>query len=246
MTSTKRYELAVIVPTRNENKYVGEMLRAVEKQVSSKFVSYVIVVTDGGSTDGTKEIVKTTAEHNKHILLISHEVHTLRGYDARDAIRKVDAKLYFYVDVDLAPSINCFRDMLSAQKKGCDVVLGSRYIASSSLERPPLRLFVSKSYNKLLNLFFSESITDHQCGFRLFNRRAADIIRRESREEHWMWDTEVVLLALRSKLRVCEIPIPWRERRSKRTPLRRLIGDIWLHGTGILRLFSRFSLGKDS
>jgi hypothetical protein len=179
-------------------------------------------------------------------MFIGHKVHTLRGYDARDAIRKVDARLYFYVDVDLAPSIGHFKDLLVAQKKGYNAVLGSRYVGSSALERPPLRLFVSKAYNRLLNLFFRESITDHQCGFRLFDERAAEIIRTESREAHWMWDTEVILLALRGGLSVCEVPIPWRERRSKRTPLRRLVGDIWLHGTGILRLFVRFSLGIGS
>ncbi len=236
----------MILPTHNEERYVGEMLRLIGGQVSKRFSSYAIVVTDGASVDGTRRIVETEAKRDSHIRLIEHHVRKRRGYDARDAMGKVDASLYFYVDADLPSSVKYFGRLLAAQRKGCDVVLGSRYIGSSSLHRPPLRLFVSRSYNRLLNVFFNERITDHQCGFRLFNERAAKLIRSESREEHWMWDTEVILLALREGLSVCEVPIGWREIKSSRTPLRRLADDIWLHGTGILRLFARFRLGRDS
>lgn len=239
MARTRALEIAVIIPTKNEERYVGEMLKRVEAQVSRRFGSYAIVISDGASSDGTRMIVENAAKSNRHIMFIGHRVQKARGHDVRDAVSKVRANLYFYVDVDLAPSVKHFPDLLAAQRHDCDLVLGSRYM-SESPERPPLRLFVSKAYNRVLNLLFRESVSDHQCGFRLFNARMAELVRKESMEEHWMWDTEVVLLALRHKMRVCEVPIKWREPRSRRTPLRRLVGDIYLHGRGILRLLIRF------
>ncbi|HXZ89877.1 MAG TPA: hypothetical protein VEG61_02340, partial [Candidatus Dormibacteraeota bacterium] len=36
-----------------------------------------------------------------------------------------------------------------------------------------------------------------------------------------------------------EIPIVWTEKKGSRTPLRRLLRDMWLHGSGLLVLLCR-------
>lgn len=45
--------LSVIIPTLNEEKYLPRLLASLKKQ---KFVDYEIIVSDGGSSDNTKQI----------------------------------------------------------------------------------------------------------------------------------------------------------------------------------------------
>ena len=85
---------------------------------------------------------------------------------------------------------------------------------------------------------------DHQCGFKLFSRKAFLAIEDLAQENHWMWDVETILITQHSGMRVREVPIAYVERRSNRTPVKRLLKDITIHGPGILRLYYRFRLAS--
>ena len=61
----------------------------------------------------------------------------------------------------------------------------------------------------------------------------------EAKSDSWFWDTEVVVLAKRLGFRILEIPVYWSERKGNRTPVSRLLKDVWLHGTGLLKLLWR-------
>ena len=136
------------------------------------------------------------------------------------------------------------RDLVRKQKSGYDVVLASRYSAGSKLRRPPLRKAFSQAYNMMINLIFGDSVTDHQCGFKLFSRKAFDEMYKDSREDHWAWDTETILLAYYKKMKMCEVPIEWSERRNRRTGIMRLFKDIYIFIPGITRLFYRFRIRR--
>ena len=51
--------------------------------------------------------------------------------------------------------------------------------------------------------------------------------------------TQIIVIAQKKGFRVAEVPVFWIEMKGPRTPIRRLLKDIWLHGTGILRLVWR-------
>ena len=61
----------------------------------------------------------------------------------------------------------------------------------------------------------------------------------EARSDSWFWDTEVIVIAKRMGFKIKEIPIDWEEKKGSRTPLKRLLRDVWLHGTGLLTLTYR-------
>ena len=155
------------------------------------------------------------------------------------------AKTYCYVDADLLPSMHHMKELLKRYDKGYDVVLASRYKNGSLLKRPPLRKAVSLAYNKMINILFDESIRDHQCGFKLFSARAFRLIYRNSEENHWVWDTEAILLAHYNGMRICEVPVIWEERRSKSTSVVRLLKDIGIFIPGMARLFYRFRIRRE-
>jgi hypothetical protein len=95
---------------------------------------------------------------------------------------------------------------------------------------------VSKAYNWFLREAFSDGVQDHQCGLKMFSKRAIQQILPQSRENSWFWDTEVIVLAKKLGLKVVEVPVDWVEEKYTHTPFKRLLSDVWVHGTGIIRL----------
>jgi glycosyltransferase involved in cell wall biosynthesis len=238
-------DFVMVIPTLNEQKYVGEIVESADVLLASLFNNYRIVVVDDSSKDATTSIVKGLIKSHKSLRLIEGRSSRNRGLDVRYAMSKYESRLYFFTDADLKPSLLYIPKMIKAYKNGCDVVTGSRYADETLVSRPPLRKAVSKCYNFILNVLFDESIKDHQCGFKLFSRKAFKIINKKSVEKHWLWDVETLLIAYYNNMQICEVPIRMIERRSKRTPIKRLISDITIHGPGILRLFYRYRILKE-
>jgi hypothetical protein len=176
-------------------------------------------------------------------VIIRHSPSKLgRGRAVKEAWGNIDADIYAYLDADLATPLS-YLDILLDKcnnnddgNNGFDVVTGSRYIEHSEVKRPFLRNIVSKSYNYLINLLFGTSVKDHQCGFKAVTKNACIIICQKSRFDDWFWDTEIFVIARRNGLSVCEFPIKWQEKRATKTPVKRLLKDISIHGLGIIKL----------
>lgn len=238
-------DFLLVIPTLNEEKYMKEMLDKATKVLGLLFKNYLIVVVDASSTDRTELVVKQAIKANPRLQFIKRKKRGQRGSDVMYGMSRYDAKLYCYVDVDLAPSLVHLKNLIALNKEGYDVVLGSRYIDSGLLHRPPLRLAVSKAYNLMINILFGDKVRDHQIGFRIFDRKAFSLIRRSYREAHWAWDTEVILLAHYNHLKICEVPVRWIERRSERTGIRRLLRDVGIFIPSMARMFYRFRIAGE-
>lgn len=66
----KRYEITVVVPVYNVEKYLGECLNSI---VAQKFESYEVLMIDDGSTDSSGEIAEQYAEQYEHFTVIHQE-----------------------------------------------------------------------------------------------------------------------------------------------------------------------------
>jgi dolichyl-phosphate beta-glucosyltransferase len=67
------------------------------------------------------------------------------------------------------------------------------------------------SFHTILYILGIRSIKDTQCGFKLFTRRAGQIIFPNVHVEGWIFDIEVLLLAEMFKIPVCEVAVNWHE-----------------------------------
>jgi hypothetical protein len=164
----------------------------------------------------------------------------------REAWEKVTGEMYVYVDVDLATDLakfNAYRNLIELGKR-FDLVTGSRYIQGSMTNRPWLRRESSIAYNALVRVLFHTGVHDHQCGFKSFSRRLVEQLNVSAKSDSWFWDTEVIVLARKMGFTIKEIPIAWTEKKGSRTPLKRLLRDMWLHGTGLLVLLRRVYFSK--
>jgi len=228
----------VTIPVRNEALMLEGTCRQLMRGLEESGWKYRLSIAEDGSTDGTQDVIQRLQLEFPGLLVNTSPNRLGRGLALRQMWSEFDADVYAFVDADLATGPSALVRVIAEVRNGADVVTGSRYCEGALVRRPPLRQLVSRAYNWFVRVTFRESIRDHQCGLKAFSREAKNRLFAMSREDSWAWDTEVLVLAERSGMRVVEIPVEWAERRWTRTPIRRLLSDVYLHGTSILRLKS--------
>lgn len=63
MSNSEQHQISIIIPILNEKAFIGKLLHYLQSVASKKRVLEIIIV-DGGSTDGSQEIVKHWSERD--------------------------------------------------------------------------------------------------------------------------------------------------------------------------------------
>ncbi len=238
--------ILVTLPVYNEVDRLQGTLERVEGVLRNLPIRYRLSVAEDGSTDGTKEVLARMTASWPELIVQSLETKMGRGYALRRLWRQVDADAYVFMDTDLSTTPDNVVNLLSALRSGYDVAIASRYVEGARVVRPPLRHWTSLGYNWLLRRLFNDGIRDHQCGLKMFTKSALLQLLPVCLEDSWFWDTEVIVRSREMGLRIAEIPVSWEERKYRRTSMRRLLSDVYLHGTGLIRLKSSLSASAGS
>ncbi|MFB6198543.1 MAG: glycosyl transferase, partial [Halobacteriaceae archaeon] len=113
-----------------------------------------------------------------------------------------------------------------------DVATGSRWMPGHRADRPAKRGIPSRAFNFLVRTFLGSNLRDHQCGFKALSREAFESLRVEVRDEHWFWDTEMLVRAQRQGFNVAEFPVEWTPRGDSKVDLFR---DVFGMGSQVIR-----------
>jgi len=184
------------MPAYNEGNYIGTMVLN-----TRQYVDEVIVVNDG-STDNTAEIARLAGaevvEHPKN-----------RGYGAAiqsifTEARKKDPDILVILDADTQHNPREIPDIIQPiRDDGYDFVIGSRRKQAGSI--PLYRRFGQRLILRSVNVLSRNRLTDSECGFRAFSRKA--IATLDLRENGMAVSAETVAEAIRKNLKVTEVPI---------------------------------------
>ncbi len=234
--------LIVTLPVYKDTKFLEETSKTMEDVTPTLVKDFTLLIAEDGSN--SSEIVVGLQKKYGNVAYFQNDRRLGRGKALREAWKKVRGDIYSYVDVDLATDLaklDAYKNLIE-QQRDFDLVTGSRYIPDSITSRPWLREAASIAYNWWVRMVFQTGVHDHQCGFKSFSRELVERLAVEAKSDSWFWDTEVIVLAKRLGFRVKEIPVYWTEKKGKKTPIMRLLKDVWLHGTGLLELFCRVYL----
>jgi putative flippase GtrA len=80
---------------------------------------------------------------------------------------------------------------------------------SARVVRGPKRELISRGYNLMLRTTLRARFTDAQCGFKAMRAECARALLPHVRDTSWFFDTELLVLAERSGLRIAEVPVDW-------------------------------------
>ncbi len=209
-----RATVSLILPIYNEAANLRRNFDDIYRAMRN-LGGFEIIITEDGSTDGSKDIAKELASGKRNVKLLSFRERSGRGAALKRAIRVAKGDVIGYMDIDLAVPLRYVKDAISMIDHGCEVVAGSRY-RGTRIERSASRLIASKAYNLIVNIVTGSRLDDHQCGFKFWKRGFIKKEASAARDNHWFFDTEVLLDAQRQGLRVCSIPVSWQEHRESK------------------------------
>jgi len=201
----------VIIPTLNEEKTIGELIKSVNQLKIPQKLS--ILVIDGGSNDKTVEICK---ELN---IPVVRQKGLGKGNAMKEAAQISNGDIIVFVDGDGTYSISDLPNILQPLiENKADMVVGSRVLGKR--EKGSISIMNTmgnKIFNKTINFAMKSKVTDSLTGYRaiwreLFN----DLILFSSNFEI---EVEMTIEALGKGYRVTEIPIKYGTRKGTITKL---------------------------
>jgi glycosyltransferase AglD len=234
-------EITAIIPVFNDRKSLEIAIPASIKFLSEITPAFEILIAEDGSSDGSAELVTEFKEKDPRINLLHSDERLGRGRALNRAIREARGNIVCYYDVDLATDMHHLQELIGSVRKGYDISTGSRLMPDSDIVRTGGREIASRSYNFLVRTMLGSRVFDHQCGFKAFNRERILTILPAIRDNHWFWDTEILVRAQKKGYRVREFPVHWRA--GKGTTVR--IKDVFTMGSAILRLWWQIHVSKD-
>lgn len=218
--------ISLIVPCYNEEVNI-------QKGVLDKIGNYVqhipaiteVIISDDGSTDGSKEIIKREYLPQFPIFRLLENRHQGKAHALISAIHQAKGEYVLFTDIDLATPIEEVARMIEEIEKGTDIVIGSR--KGTRKGAPLFRKVMAWGFMYVRNILIGlHSIRDTQCGFKAFKKSVAEhiidrlIVFRKAETLSGSsvaagFDLEFLFLASKMKKSITEIPVAWKHVETK-------------------------------
>ena len=201
--------LEVVVPVHNEQAALPRAIAAVTSYLDTLPWTWRVTIADNASTDGTPLVAHRLARAD-HRVAVTRLEEKGRGRALKRVWESSDADVLVYMDVDLSTDLNALMPLVAPIVSGhSDLAIGSRLTRGSRVVRGPRREIVSRTYNTLLRGTLGARFSDAQCGFKAIRRDVARVLLPLVEDDTWFFDTELLVLAERSGLRIHEVPVDW-------------------------------------
>ncbi|RZS34886.1 GtrA-like protein [Herbihabitans rhizosphaerae] len=209
-TDQRTVALDVVVPVHNEEVDLGPCVRRLHGYLTDSFPHpFRVTIADNASTDGTRDIAAALAAELPNVRAI-HLPRKGRGGALREVWSASDAAVLAYMDVDLSTDLAGLYPLVAPLLSGhSDLAIGSRLARGARVARGPKRELISRCYNLLLRGTLATRFSDAQCGFKAIRADIAAELLPHVRDDGWFFDTELLVLAERSGLRIHEVPVDW-------------------------------------
>jgi glycosyltransferase involved in cell wall biosynthesis len=213
--------IEIVIPVRNEQRELaGHVTRLIEHLRSGFPYAWLITIADNGSTDGTWSLAEALADGYPGLVRAVHLELPGRGRALHAAWSASDADVVAYMDVDLSTDLKALVPLVAPLVLGqADVSTGSRLAPGAHVVRGLKREVISRAYNLLLRAVLRVGFADAQCGFKALRGDAARALLPLVKDRAWFFDTELLVLAERSGLRIHEVPVDWTDSPDSRVKI---------------------------
>lgn len=208
------FDVGIVIPAYNEASRITDNLNRVQNFLNrSKYNAQIIVVNDG-SSDRTAILSEQVLATFPSAQVISHVRNLGKGAAIRTGVLASTAKYILIADADGSTPIEEF-DLLYQEllRQKADIAIGSRYLKLSKvkLKQPFYRVLIGRVGNILIRFFVVDGIKDTQCGFKLFRGSCAHDIFSRGKVVGWGFDIEALVIARMLNLKICEVPVIWKD-----------------------------------
>jgi dolichol-phosphate mannosyltransferase len=207
--------IAIIIPAYNE----FENLKLLLPHITSEIPDTTVIVVDDSPEQEYRKLRKFSGKITRSTITVVRRPGKMGRGSAviegfRLAFRDPSISYFVEMDADLAHNPNEIRMLLSRAGQA-DMVIGSRYLTGSSIKDWPFyRLIQSKIINFCLNYWLGLQISDFTNGFRLYNRRAVDLlVHTPLYEKGYISLSEIAFKLSKNNFIITEVPISFTDRK---------------------------------
>jgi glycosyltransferase involved in cell wall biosynthesis len=206
--------LDVVIPVYNEERDLAPNITKLRDfLVQSCPYRWRIVIANNASTDRTLEIAQALAEQYPDEVTYIHLEQKGRGRALKRAWLASTADVVCYMDVDLSTNLRHLMPLVEPIFAGrYHIAIGSRLMPGARVTRQLKREVISRAYNLIIKLMFPRRrFSDAQCGFKALSRQAVQDLVPYIQDNHWFFDSELLLRAEQCGYKIWEVPVEWIE-----------------------------------
>ncbi|MEA4896253.1 MAG: glycosyltransferase [Oscillospiraceae bacterium] len=202
----QKKKISLVIPAYNEAVIIKNTVETTLRFLEGYCSDYELIISDDGSTDGTRRIVESIA--NEHLKCVGHFPNRGKGSAVREGMLASGGDIIAYTDADLAYGIEAVGELLDKlDSEGTDLAIGSRKLHPEGYEDYPfIRLLASRLFSFLTGLLAGFSY-DTQCGLKAFTANAAALVFSRCETDGFAFDFEVMMLAKGKGLSVTQLPV---------------------------------------
>lgn len=205
-----------LIPARDEQNHIAALVSALHK------LGFSVLVVDDGSKDATAEEAEKAGASLLRLppsgkgSALSSGLAFLSSLTDRVVILDADGQ---HSPLD---ALRLYRFL----QNGYGLVVGNRLKNPSSM--PPIRRLTNRAMSAAIRLIAKKTVPDSQCGLKAINLRSLRPHLLKCKK--FDWETEVILQAIRMRIKVASIPIKciYRGTKSRISPFGDAIRFLWL------------------
>jgi len=218
--------ITLIVPCYNEEANIQKgVLDKIGNFVNNDERFIEVIIVDDGSNDSSKSVIKNKYLKTYPKFRLIENTHQGKAFAVFTGIKQAKGDCVIFTDIDLATPIDEAEKLISEIKNGGQIIIGSRN--TSRKGAPLMRKVMAKGLIFIRNIIIGlKGIKDTQCGFKLFERKAALKIieklqvfhdKRVAKDSSVTAGFDIELLFLGQKLgyKIIEVPVIWRHVETK-------------------------------
>ncbi len=212
-------DVLIVIPAHNEEEILEKNIEKVLSFMKTKggYNWHLLIAENGSKDNSVKVLKKLSKKYPKKIFSFK----SLPVRSKSDAIKiswlSEKADIYIHMDADLSTDLKHIPELIKGIQQDYDLVIGSRALKNSEVERSLKRDIISKIYNILTRILFSLNVKDLQCGFKAINKKTLkEIVTQTKYLGEGFMDTEMLIIAAQKNFKIKEIPVKWKDDRESK------------------------------
>ena len=204
----------IIVPLKNEEKSIENLLNNLKPVISENNKKIVISLIDDHSTDQTWQVIQDYKKKLNFVKIYKNEYETGFGNALRFAIdqNQEDAVIIFMGDCSDDPKD--ITEYIKYLDEGYDCVFGSRFISGSKLnDYPLLKLIFNRLANNFIRILFLIKYNDITNAFKAYKSKVLETCKPIT-SHHFNINAELSLKSINRGFKYKVIPISWTNRKK--------------------------------
>ena len=212
--------LSVIIPCYNEEENLKRgVLEEIFNFLKTKDFSWEVIVSDDGSNDLSREVVKDQIKKLTGFRLLENP-HGGKPSTLDHGIKDARGEYILFADMDQSTPITELNKLIPYLNEGYNVVIGSRGLKRKDF--PFYRKIGAAIFSSFRRLLILTEIKDTQCGFKLFQKDKLAIafpklefFKKKRGVVGWTvtsFDVELLHILKKLGCKIKEVEVSWADR----------------------------------